>query len=120
LHLNPSAFEMILRQLLDNACKFHPQHTPHVQITVSDDTTGGVRLEIEDDGPGIPAELHDQVWLPFYQIDRWHTGQVSGMGMGLTMVANTVWGAGGRCWIERAPAGGSRVCLTLPLTTTQH
>jgi CheY-like chemotaxis protein len=113
LHLNPPTLDLILRQLLNNARKFHPQQAPRVQISVHDEETGGVRLEVEDDGPGIPLELQAQVWLPFYQIDRWRTGQVPGMGMGLTLVANCVWEAGGRCWIERA-AGGTRVCLTLP------
>jgi signal transduction histidine kinase len=114
LSLNPTAFEMILRQLMNNARKFHPQGAPQVQITVRDDEADRVRVEVEDDGPGIPPELHDQVWLPFYQIDRWHTGQVPGMGMGLTIVANTVWSVGGRCWIERPATGGTRICLTLP------
>ncbi len=118
ISLNPAAFEMILRQLLANARKFHPQGTPQVQITVRDDEADRVRVDVEDDGAGIPPELHDQVWLPFYQIDRWHTGQVPGMGMGLTMVANTVWGVGGRCWIERAATGGARICLTLPADPT--
>jgi signal transduction histidine kinase len=118
LHLNLPALEMILRQLLDNARKFHPAHAPHVQIIVRDDETGGVRLEVEDDGPGIPPELQEQVWLPFYQVDRWRTGEVPGIGMGLTIVANYVWSAGGRCWIERAASGGARVCLTIPTVNT--
>ncbi|MBM4457264.1 MAG: ATP-binding protein [Chloroflexi bacterium] len=112
--LDLTTLELILRQLLDNARKNHPQQKPQVQIVGCDDAAGGVRLEVEDDGPGIPPELQDQVWLPFYQIDRWQTGQTPGMGMGLAIVANHVWTAGGCCWIERGVRGGARICLTLP------
>ena len=112
--LDLATLELILSQLLDNARKNHPQQEPQVQIAGRDDAGCGVLLEMEDDGPGIPPELQDQVWLPFYQIDRWQTGQTPGMGMGLAIVANHVWTAGGRCWIERGVRGGARICLTLP------
>lgn len=114
LRLQANTLEDILYQLLDNAVKFHPQHSPDVCIGFRNEGPDWVRIEVEDNGPGIPPELRDRVWQPLYQFDREGAGRVVGMGVGLTLVANTVWRVGGRCWIEDGAQGGARVCILLP------
>ena len=114
-----SVIERVLYLLLDNAIKFHPIHAPQVRITMRDEGEDSVRLEVEDDGPGIPPELWERVWQPLYQIDREGAGQIAGLGVGLSLVANTVWRAGGRCWIERGVEGGARICIVAPARRAQ-
>ena len=115
----PAVIERILYLLLDNAIKFHPRGAPQVHITLCDEGRDSMRLEVEDDGPGIPPELWERVWQPLYQIDREGAGQIAGIGVGLSLVANTVWRVGGRCWIENGAAGGARICITAPVRRVQ-
>jgi CheY-like chemotaxis protein len=115
----PAVIERILYLLLDNAIKFHPRRAPQVRITMNDEGQDSVRLEVEDDGPGIPSELWTRVWQPLYQIDREGAGQIAGIGVGLSLVANIVWRVGGRCWIENGDAGGARICIIAPARQTQ-
>lgn len=114
LSINPGVLEVILHQLVDNAVKFHPQQTPSLSIVLEDAEAGCVHLCVEDDGPGIPPEFREEIWKPLYQIDPYRTGQIPGMGTGLTLVANYVMGMGGRCFVEAAHPQGTRVSLILP------
>ena len=118
-HFRLTVIERILYLLLDNAIKFHPLGTPQVRITMCDEEPDSVRLQVEDDGPGIPPELWERVWQPLYQIDREGAGQIAGIGIGLSLVANTIWRAGGRCWIENGAAGGARICIVAPAQLAQ-
>ena len=115
----PVVIERILHLLLDNAIKFHPLGTPQVRIIMRDEGRDAVRLQVEDDGPGIPPELWERVWQPLYQIDREGAGQIAGIGVGLSLVANTVWRSGGRCWIENGATGGARICIVAPARSAQ-
>jgi nitrogen fixation/metabolism regulation signal transduction histidine kinase len=56
------------------------------------------------------------VWSPYYQDEKYFTGQMPGMGLGLAMVAAIVWGVGGTCRIHNREQGpGVVVELVLPL-----
>ena len=110
----PVVAERIIKLLLENAIKFHPEGTPQIRITIRDEGSDSIRVEVEDDGPGIPPEFRERSWQPLYQIDRVGAGAVPGMGVGLTLVANAVWRVGGRCWIENGADGGARICIVAP------
>jgi len=115
----PVVVERILKLLLENAIKFHADGTPYVTITMQDEEAGSIRIEVEDDGPGIPPEFRKRAWQPLYQIDGVGAGTVAGMGVGLTLVANAVWRVGGRCWIENGTDGGTRICIIAPAQLAQ-
>jgi signal transduction histidine kinase len=56
------------------------------------------------------------VWSPYYQGEKFFTGEMAGMGLGLPGVASLVWEVGGRCRIYNQPAGpGVVIELTLPI-----
>jgi len=105
---------LIFWKLLENAKKFHPENQPHIQITVS--AVGAtVQIQIQDDGIHISPEALTKVWLPYYQGDKYFTGEMEGMGLGLTVVASLVWGVNGHCHIYNRPdQPGVIIELTLP------
>jgi two-component system NtrC family sensor kinase len=71
---------------------------------------GGLRLVVADDGPGIPADLRQQVFEPFFTTKP--TGQ--GTGLGLAITHRIVTSHGGRIHVADAP-GGARIVIDLPL-----
>lgn len=112
--IQPQVLRLIAEQLLDNAVKFHPEHRPTVFIRLETAGKSLLRMSVEDDGPGIPPEHRSRVWRPLYQLDRDQAGQVPGVGLGLSQVANWVWAWGGDVWIEDGDLSGSRICLEFP------
>jgi two-component system cell cycle response regulator len=76
-----------------------------------------VNLQICDDGVTLsPAQLV-QAWTPYYQGEKYFTGEFHGMGLGLSMVASLVWGVGGTCRLfNREDGPGVVVELVLPST----
>ena len=95
--------------LLINACDAIGKHgTIHIRTRAVD---GGVRVEIEDDGPGIPPEIQSRVFDPFFTTKP--VGK--GTGLGLSISHGIVERHGGRIWVESAPGRGTRFVLELPL-----
>jgi two-component system, cell cycle response regulator len=122
LALSEQAVYLILRELLTNAQKFHPQGKPHVEVVAGlvedrrDAGLGKIHLEVRDDGLTLTPEQLAQAWEPYYQSDAWFTGQMEGMGLGLAQVARLVWSAGGTCGLRnRASGPGVVVELKLPI-----
>lgn len=101
--------ERILFGLLENAIKFSPEGG---QITVrASPRNGGLLLEVEDEGPGVPRELRDEIFDRHFSGGR---GSAGGTGIGLAIVQSLVAGAGGRVWVEETSQGGARFCCALP------
>jgi two-component system cell cycle response regulator len=115
LAISHGALGLILAELLANARKFHPAHCPTIAIAVTH-AGGNIALCVCDDGAWLAPEQLARVWLPYYQGERYFTGQVPGMGLGLAMVASIIWRAGGACEIRnRAERPGVEVELTIPI-----
>jgi DNA-binding response OmpR family regulator len=114
--LSPQAIELILSEILENAVKFHPQGSPSVEARLSLSNGGQLMIQVVDNGISLsPAQLAN-VWRPYHQAEKWFTGQVPGMGLGLPMVALLVWSAGGSCRIRnREQQAGVIVELSIPL-----
>jgi len=116
LPLTHREIESILFELLENAKKFHPQHKPTVliQAALQDER---LVLHIQDDGIHLSPDQLNRVWLPYYQGERYFTGEVQGMGLGLPLVASILWEHGGDCRIaNRDDAPGIVAHLYLPVT----
>lgn len=119
LTLSRQALNVVLWEILQNAKKFHPRETPTVQITAlltSDHPGTAVALSIADDGVTLSPQQLARAWIPYYQGEKFFTGQVEGMGLGLATVAALVWAAGGACrMLNRENAPGVIVELRLPV-----
>jgi DNA-binding response OmpR family regulator/two-component sensor histidine kinase len=115
--LSVQGMELILTEILTNAIKFHPQQSPAIEISAAA-VDSSIRIRICDDGISLsPAQL-SEVWGPYHQAEKWFTGQVPGMGLGLPLVALLVWSCGGTCHIcNREGSSGVVVELSIPLAT---
>jgi len=102
----------VLANLMDNAVKYWPQGGS-IRVTVAAEP-GGVRVDVEDRGPGIPPELAEQVFEPFFRARTPATRDIPGTGLGLAVSRGIVEAHGGRLWHEAPPEGGARFRLFLP------
>ena len=96
--------ERIVENLLANAAR----HTPgdsRVVVRVLP-AEGGVEIRVDDDGPGIPAELRREVFEPFRQGPD-APDHAPGVGIGLALVARFAELMGGRAWVQESPSGGA-------------
>jgi len=115
LGMTAEAIELVLRELLNNARKFHPQHQPAVTITLTQLHPGALQLSIGDDGLHLPSAELAKMLTPYYQIEKNVTGEVEGMGLGLPMVATLLRGLGGHCSLHNRSEGpGLIVTLEIP------
>lgn len=100
--------KQILLNLLQNAVKFSPEGGS-VRVQCFRDCEA-VQLWVEDRGSGVPAELRERIFQPFFR----HHGQVPGFGMGLAIVRKATEKLGGRVWLDATYEGGARFCVYLP------
>lgn len=111
------ALEVVLFELCENARRFHPETAPAVEVRVTRAERGDVVLTVADDGLTLSPEQIAHAWTPYWQGEKWFTGEAAGMGLGLSIVAAVIWEAGGTCRImNRDGAPGVVVELRLPLS----
>lgn len=110
--IHTDSFRQVLLNLLDNAVKYGPCGQT-VRVT-ADARADRVRIAVEDEGPGVPAEEREAVFEPFRRGRTVLDGAVAGSGIGLSVVRDIVRAHEGRAWVEEAPAGGARFVVELP------
>ena len=109
---DPARLDRILENLFSNAAKFSPEGGA---IRVSADPQDAfVRICVEDDGPGVPAEEREHIFDRYYTTTS-QDEALRGVGLGLFIARRLVELHGGRIWVEDAASGGSRFCFTLPI-----
>jgi signal transduction histidine kinase len=105
-----------LVNLVGNALKFTPEGG-HVWVrSVLSHQDGGLRIEVKDTGPGIPAGEHERIFVEFQQAGVTKgAGRPEGAGLGLTLARRFVEMHGGRLWVESEVGRGSTFIITLPV-----
>jgi signal transduction histidine kinase len=103
--------DQVLSSLLHNAFKFG-RRGGRLRAQLARDGAG-VRVCIEDDGPGVPPDARERIFDKFYSVPPAGDSQ-PGLGLGLYVSRELVALHGGRLWHEPRPGGGSRFCFTLP------
>ncbi|MDP8971277.1 MAG: HAMP domain-containing histidine kinase [Actinomycetota bacterium] len=102
--------DRVIANLLENAER---HGGGPVRIAISR-RNGCVRLEVDDAGPGVPAQLREQVFERFARGARaGDRSDDSGSGLGLAVVAQHVRRHGGAVWVEDRPGGGARFVVEL-------
>ena len=106
----------ILRQalinLIDNAVKYSPVKGS-ILIRVANNEQNVV-IEVQDSGPGIPAEHRTRIFERFYRVDRARTRAEGGTGLGLSIAQWAVAAHGGTIDVQSDPGSGSIFRVRLP------
>jgi signal transduction histidine kinase len=100
--------EMALLNLVLNAAQASPEGRP--VVLGAQEAAGRLELHVDDEGPGVPAELRARIFEPFF------TTRSSGTGLGLSIVRRVVLAHGGTLEVQDRPGGGTRMAIGLPLT----
>ena len=105
-----------LLNLVGNALKFTPEGGRVCVRGFRSHPDGELRIEVEDTGPGIPAEEHERIFVEFQQAPVAHTAsRPEGAGLGLTLARRFAKMHGGRLWVESEVGRGSTFIVTLPV-----
>ena len=104
--------EEMLGNLVDNGCKWAKSKVSLSAETLSETGSGGlqIRIQIEDDGPGVPAAKREEIFGRGERADE----STPGSGLGLSIVRDIAALYGGDVDLGDAPSGGLRATLTLP------
>lgn len=110
--VDAAKLERIVDNLVHNAVR-HAGADASVWVRLSHED-GNVLLVVEDDGPGIPAELRDQLFEPFEQGRNASMAASPGTGLGLSLVRQFVGLHQGTVDVAESPTGGARFEVRIP------
>ena len=96
--------------MIDNALKYANK----VEISLTKKNTN-LFIIIDDDGPGIPKKEHENVFKPFYKMDKGRNDSKSSVGLGLSIASDIIKSHGGNIMLEKSKFNGLRVKIFLPV-----
>jgi two-component system, OmpR family, osmolarity sensor histidine kinase EnvZ len=99
-----------LNNIIDNALKYGNK----VEIKLNKKNTN-LFVTIDDNGPGISSKEHNNVFKPFYKIDKSRAESKSSVGLGLSIASDIVRSHGGNIILEKSKMDGLRVKIVLPV-----
>ena len=108
--VKPAAFKRCLANLVSNAARFAPSiaitgHRDHRYLTIT----------IDDDGPGIPSTMREEVFKPFMRLDDARNQDEGGTGLGLAIARDIARSHGGDIMLSDSPLGGLRATVRVPV-----
>ena len=98
-----------INNLLDNSIKYADK----VKIEINKNNNN-LFINIEDNGPGIPEQEYDNVFKPFYKIDKGRADSKSSVGLGLSIASDIIRSHGGNIKLEKSSMNGLGVKIFLP------
>ena len=99
-----------VNNLIDNAVKYADK--VNVELNKS---ANNIFIKIQDNGPGIPESEYDNVFKPFYKIDKSRAEAKSSVGLGLSIASDIIRSHGGNIKLEKSPMNGLGVKIFLPV-----
>jgi two-component system, OmpR family, sensor histidine kinase KdpD len=113
LRIDPVLFEQALFNLVDNAAKYAPQDTTILLRARRE--AGSVRIQVLDEGPGLPPEEHERIFDKFYRV-RAADRKRAGTGLGLAITRGFIEAMGGTITgANRPDRTGAVFTVTLPV-----
>jgi two-component system, OmpR family, osmolarity sensor histidine kinase EnvZ len=108
--VKPAAFKRCLANLVSNAARFAPSiaitgHRDHRYLSIT----------VDDDGPGIPPNLREEVFKPFMRLDDARNQDEGGTGLGLAIARDIARSHGGDIMLGDSPLGGLRATVRVPV-----
>jgi signal transduction histidine kinase len=108
-HGRPLAMKRLFANLIDNALRYGGD----VTVSASNDQQS-LRVFIDDCGPGIPGSESENVFRPFFRLEKSRNKRTGGIGLGLATARSIARAHGGDVVLENRPEGGLRATVTLP------
>ncbi len=109
IHIRPNAFTRLTSNLVSNAFRYANE----LNVKVSEGNER-ITLTFDDDGPGIPDDMKEEVFKPFMRLDEARNLDASGTGLGLSIARDIARNHGGDINLYDSPLGGLRVIVVLP------
>lgn len=107
---DPLALKRVVVNLVENAVKYGERARLRLAVTGS-----RCALEVDDDGPGIPPELQQRVFDPFFRVESSRNRDTGGIGLGLATVQSIVIDHDGEVELRNRKGGGLRATVSLPV-----
>jgi len=114
---NGDRLQQALANLISNAIKFSPDKGK-VTVRLGVSNRGGqsaARVSVSDQGPGIPADLHDKLFTKFGQVHKEAREKLQGSGLGLVLARQIIESHDGSVGFTTEPGAGSEFFFLLPL-----
>lgn len=109
---NRFLIERMIINLVENSAKYTPANGS-VSVRASAQN-GSLRIEVEDNGIGIPSEHHERIFERFYRVDKNRSREIGGTGLGLSIVKHIVIQHGGTIALRSSEGEGSTFTVELP------
>lgn len=113
LIINAEYFDVIMTNIIENAVKFNDKEIIEIKIRVKE-KDNKIEISISDNGSGIPPEDQEKVTRGFYQSEKYFTGTVKGLGLGLAQAKLLAASCGGEITLTSELGKGTTVIITLP------
>lgn len=110
VQLKPKAFSRLVGNLVSNGFRY----AKNVVVSIFH-KNNELTIIIDDDGPGIPANMREEVFKPFFRLDQARNQDASGTGLGLSIAQDIARSHGGNITLAESPTGGLRVIVEIPL-----
>ncbi|MFL4973080.1 MAG: ATP-binding protein [Microvirga sp.] len=107
--VRPGAFRRLLFNLVSNAAR----HGERIALSAHHEARW-LTVHVDDDGPGIPPELRQEVFKPFVRLDEARNQDEGGSGLGLAIARDIARSHGGDIFLDTSPLGGLRATVRLP------
>src|SRR5213595_504323 len=108
--VKPASFKRCLANLVSNAAR----HANAISITGHRDHRY-LTITVDDDGPGIPLEMREEVFKPFLRLDDARNQDEGGTGLGLAIARDIARSHGGDITLANSPMGGLRATVRIPV-----
>lgn len=109
VQVRPQAFRRLLGNLVANASRYGDRieiHAVHTERYLT--------VTVDDDGPGIPEDMREEVFKPFLRLDAARNQDHAGTGLGLAIARDIARGHGGDIVLQESPLGGLRARVMVP------
>lgn len=111
--------QILLSNLVENAVKYAPKHTV-INVTLKECSGSALKLMVTDEGPGIPVDERERIFLKFYRIGNENTRKAKGSGLGLFLSRKIVQQHGGTIIVKDNVPAGASFEITWPVYSIQR
>lgn len=113
ISVDPELIKQVFSNLIENAIKYSPEHSK--VLVTTEEVDGWVRVQFADQGPGIPEDEIENIFMKFFRSRNAKTSPVKGSGLGLYLAKYFVELHGGKITVESQVGAGCTFTVELPL-----